>query len=91
MEQKISPTWGYKPDGSAQIFDLKEGEKLPDGWADRPEPWNHPNTAHLHSRPVKKSWEEQHEAEPKKRSRPRKSQEADEQLGAELASELRDE
>jgi hypothetical protein len=48
---KIIPTWGYKSDGSAEIFDLKEGESLPDGWADRPEPWNHPNCAHLYKRP----------------------------------------
>ena len=29
------PTWGYKA-GDARIFDLKEGESLPDGWADSP-------------------------------------------------------
>ena len=28
--------WGYKPDGSAQSFFLKEGEKLPDGWSNQP-------------------------------------------------------
>jgi hypothetical protein len=48
---KIIPTWGYKSDGSAKIFDLEEGEDLPDGWSDRPEPWHHPNTAHLYKRP----------------------------------------
>jgi len=102
MEQKIFPTWGYKSDGSAQIFDLKEGEKLPEGWADQPEPWNHPNSKHLHNRPAEPTWEEKHGAEPKKRGRPRKFQELDadlptrastfdEEPGAELASELRDE
>ncbi|KQO88884.1 hypothetical protein ASF36_23955 [Methylobacterium sp. Leaf90] len=25
-------TWGYKPDGSAQIFDLAPGADLPEGW-----------------------------------------------------------
>ena len=32
----INPTWGYKPDGSAQIFDLAPGEGLPDGWHHSP-------------------------------------------------------
>lgn len=31
-----NPTWGYKPDGAAQIFDLAPGEGLPDGWHDSP-------------------------------------------------------
>jgi hypothetical protein len=52
MEQKIFPTWGYKADGSERLFDLKEGESLPDGWSDRQELWNHPNTRHLHSGPT---------------------------------------
>ena len=98
MEQKIFPTWGYKPDGSAQIFNLREeDEDLPDGWSRRLEPWNHPNTAHLHSRPV----EDALLTKPR-RGRPPKSelsaaQLAEEQIGrneiagAELASELRDE
>ncbi|GLS44368.1 hypothetical protein [Methylobacterium brachythecii] len=30
------PTWGYKPDGSAQIFDLSAGETLPAGWETSP-------------------------------------------------------
>ena len=96
MEEKIFQTWGYKPDGSAQIFDLREGESLPDGWSDRPELWNHPNTAHLHSRP-----ELSQQSKPK-RGRPPKSELgvaelAAEQIGrneiagAEFASELRDE
>jgi hypothetical protein len=49
--EKIIPTWGYKSDGTAKIFDLEEGENLPEGWSDRPEPWHHPNTAHLYKRP----------------------------------------
>jgi hypothetical protein len=54
MEQnpKIIPTWGYKPDGTAKIFDLEEGETLPEGWSDRPELWHHPNTAHLYKPPA---------------------------------------
>jgi len=32
----INRTWGYKPDGAAQIFDLAPGEGLPDGWHDSP-------------------------------------------------------
>ncbi|MDV2984161.1 UNVERIFIED_CONTAM: hypothetical protein Q9R58_07590 [Methylobacteriaceae bacterium AG10] len=31
-----NPTWGYRPDGAAQIFDLAPGEGLPDGWHDSP-------------------------------------------------------
>lgn len=31
-----NPTWGYQPDGSAQIFDLAPGEGLPDGWHGSP-------------------------------------------------------
>jgi hypothetical protein len=49
--EKIIPTCGYK-DGTAKIFDLEEGKNLPDGWSDRPEPWHHPNTAHLHKPPA---------------------------------------
>jgi hypothetical protein len=54
MEEKptIFPTWGYKSDGSSQIFNLKdEDEELPEGWSRQIEPWNHPNSRHLHSRP----------------------------------------
>lgn len=29
-------TWGYRPDGDAQIFDLAPGEGLPDSWHDSP-------------------------------------------------------
>lgn len=35
-EATIHPTWGYRPDGSAQIFDLGLGEVLPDGWHPSP-------------------------------------------------------
>ena len=31
-----TPTWGYKPDGSADIFNLSLGESLPDGWSTSP-------------------------------------------------------
>lgn len=31
------PTWGYKPDGSAEIFDLARGEGLPEGWHASPD------------------------------------------------------
>jgi len=34
--------WGYRKD-EAQIFDLEEGEKLPDGWSDMCPPEFHPN------------------------------------------------
>lgn len=30
---EIIPTWGYMPDGSAQIFDLASGGDLPEGWS----------------------------------------------------------
>lgn len=32
MDDTTIPTWGYKPDGSAEIFDLVPGAALPDGW-----------------------------------------------------------
>lgn len=35
MAEKLRPTWGYKA-GEAQIFQLREGEDLPAGWADSP-------------------------------------------------------
>jgi hypothetical protein len=35
-EIKTVPTWGYSKDG-AQIFELKEGEKLPSGFYDHPD------------------------------------------------------
>ncbi|MCC0807513.1 hypothetical protein FPV16_14955 [Methylobacterium sp. W2] len=35
MDQTI-PTWGYKSDGSAEIFDLAPGEGLPEGWEASP-------------------------------------------------------
>ena len=34
---KTIPTWGYKPDGSAEIFDLASGEGLPEGWHASPD------------------------------------------------------
>jgi chromosome segregation ATPase len=34
---ETTPTWGYKPDGSAEIFDLAPGETLPDGWHGSPD------------------------------------------------------
>ena len=36
-EAAIHPTWGYRPDGSARIFDLGPGEDLPDGWHPSPD------------------------------------------------------
>ena len=30
------PTWGYKPDGEARIFNLEAGTSLPDGWHPSP-------------------------------------------------------
>jgi len=53
--EKIIPTWGYKSDGTAKIFDLEEGENLPDGWSDRMELWNHPNTAALYPTPIEQA------------------------------------
>lgn len=35
-ETKTTPTWGYHKTKDPQIFDLKEGESLPKGWADTP-------------------------------------------------------
>jgi hypothetical protein len=90
------PTYGYKPDGSAQIFDLEEEDgELPEGWSRQIEPWNHPNSRHLHSRPAETIPEhlpapEEEPYSKKRRGRPPKSHENDEEPGAELASELRD-
>lgn len=30
------PTYGYSPSGEARVFELDEGEGLPDGWFDSP-------------------------------------------------------
>lgn len=38
-------TWGYKPDGSAKIFDLTSGEGLPEGWYASPDVIEDPNLA----------------------------------------------
>jgi len=35
MSAKKFPTWGYRR-GEAKIFDLGEGERLPQGWYDDP-------------------------------------------------------
>jgi hypothetical protein len=71
---KIIPTWGYKSDGAAEIFDLEEGEKLPEGWSDRPEPWHHPNTAHLYLQPQSNEPEAVDMPPKPRRGRPRKSE-----------------
>ena len=97
----IFPTWGYKPDGSAQIFNLREeDEDLPEGWSRRMEPWNHPNTRHLYPGmvppdpgPIPEKPQEPALQTKSKRGRPPNASKysVDEQPGAELASELRDE
>ncbi|CAO4179643.1 Putative kinesin K39 [Methylorubrum populi] len=38
-------TWGYKPDGSAQIFDLAPGADLPEGWSPSPSVITDPSQA----------------------------------------------
>ena len=38
-------TWGYKPDGSAQIFDLAPGADLPEGWSPSPSVITDPSRA----------------------------------------------
>jgi hypothetical protein len=35
-DDKKTPTWGYHPVEPARIFQLKVGEKLPEGWHDAP-------------------------------------------------------
>ena len=45
-EAKTIPTFGYRK-GEAKIFDLKPGEKLPKGWAERPCPGEHPHEIEL--------------------------------------------
>jgi hypothetical protein len=96
MEDKPTtfPTWGYKDDGSAQIFDLREEDgDLPDGWSRQIEPWNHPNSRHLHSRPAEAPASPQEDLrdpeEPRKRGpgRPRSTGQAP----GTSAIELRDE
>lgn len=39
------PTWGYKPDGEAQIFNLEAGASLPDGWHPSPSVITDPSRA----------------------------------------------
>ena len=96
MADEIFPTWGYKADGSAQIFNLREeDEDLPEGWSRRLEPWNHPNTRHLYPGMVPPDPvppQEPAQTKPR-RGRPPNAPKysVDEQAGAELASELRDE
>lgn len=34
---------GYDRAGNAKIFDLRPGQKLPEGWVDAPPPGTHPN------------------------------------------------
>jgi hypothetical protein len=69
---KIIPTWGYKSDGTAKIFDLEEDETLPDGWSDRPELWHHPNTAHLYPKPAESAAADVTEPEPEAADEPPK-------------------
>lgn len=38
---------GYKKGGKSQIFTLKKGEKLPDGWSDTPPKGEHPHEKEL--------------------------------------------
>lgn len=40
---KTIPTFGYHRTKGAKIFELKPGERLPAGWADRPFPGQHPH------------------------------------------------
>lgn len=35
-EKKDWPVWGYSKDGP-KLFELKEGDKLPDGYVDHPD------------------------------------------------------
>jgi hypothetical protein len=42
MSEKRFQAWGYRR-GEAKIFDLREGETLPEGWSDSPPPGEHPN------------------------------------------------
>lgn len=37
-EMKVLRKWGYHPTEEARIFELAEGEDLPEGWAPRPIP-----------------------------------------------------
>lgn len=36
MTEQVFRTWGFHPMEKAKIFDLKEGESLPEGWFDTP-------------------------------------------------------
>lgn len=42
MDEKTALTVGYDRKGAPRMFNLKPGEKLPEGWADRPPPGTHP-------------------------------------------------
>jgi hypothetical protein len=41
-DEKTTPTFGYHKTKAPQIFDLKEGESLPKGWADTPAAFDKP-------------------------------------------------
>jgi len=43
-------TFGYRR-GEAKVFDLKDGERLPDGWSDRPPKGDHPHDVELGIKP----------------------------------------
>lgn len=32
----MKQAWGYRANGAAKIFDLEDGDSLPDGWFDSP-------------------------------------------------------
>jgi hypothetical protein len=84
MEQnsKTNPTVGYWRN-EQRTFYLREGETLPKGWYN--------SAAKAQSRSSGEFPPGDPIIQRKKRGRPRKSQENDEEPGAELASELRDE
>lgn len=33
----MKQAWGYRANGAAKIFDLEDGETLPEGWSDTPD------------------------------------------------------
>jgi hypothetical protein len=52
-EEKTTQQWGYHPTRGVQMFTLKKGEKLPNGWSDKPHPGQHPHDAEQGREPAK--------------------------------------
>jgi len=71
------PTWGYKPNGAAKIFDIEDGASLPAGWLDSPACIEDETkaTAEALTEALRDPVEDEPQEETKRRGRPPKAQE----------------